>query len=277
MARKQARVSRAMLFTWFMLAGLIFLLAPRSLTNKFRFAFARIFYWPLSVGRNISLAARIKQPQFKETSNLRETQYQNYIANLEAQLIEERKKVELLSGLRNRRPLEGTNLMLTDVITASIDRLRSELTINCGQEDGLAKGQFVLADNSIIGTIWETSSRTARVKLFTDPASRTAVKIGKLNVERVMQGVGGDLAKIQLLQTEHKVKTDEVVYASKSAMLSGGLDAPMIIGRIADCKRDDKNPSLWDITVKPACDLQKLNSVAVIVTNPPNTSRVKPP
>jgi len=252
-----------MLFTWFMLAGLIFLFAPQSLTNKFQFAFTRIFRWPLSIGRNISLAARIQQPSNAPAN--KETQYQNYIADLEATLKQEHQKVEELSGLRNRLPLEGAKLMLADVITASIDRLHSELTINRGGDDGLAKGQFALADNSIIGTISETSSRTARVKLFTDPTSKIPVKIGKLNVERVMQGSGNDLAKIQLLQMEHKVKTGDVIYAGKKA---GFLDAPMIIGKVAQCKRDDQNPSLWDITVKPACDIERLTGVAVIIINP---------
>jgi len=264
MARKQVRVSRAMLFTWFMLAGLIFLFAPQNLTNKFQLAFTRTFRWPLSIGRNISLAARIQQPSNAPANN-KEAQYQNYIVNLEAKLKQEHQKVEELSGLRNRLPLEGAKLMLADVITSSIDRLHSELTINRGAEDGLAKGQFVLADNSIIGTISETSSRTARLKLFTDPTSKIAIKVGKLNVERVMQGNGNDSAKIQLLQMEHKVKVGDGIYASKKA---GSLDAPMIIGKVAQCKRDDQNPSLWDITVKPACDIERLTSVAVIIINP---------
>jgi len=42
----------------------------------------------------------------------------------------------------------------------------------------------------------------------------------------------------------------------------------MIIGKVAQCKRDDQNPSLWDITVKPACDIERLTSVAVIIINP---------
>ena len=264
MARKQVRVSKAMLFTWFMLAGLIFLFAPQSLTNKFHLAFTHIFRWPLSIGRNISLAARIQQPSNAPANN-KEAQYQNYIVNLEAKLKQEHQKVEELSGLRNRLPLEGAKLMLADVITSSIDRLHSELTINRGAEDGLAKGQFVLADNSIIGTISETSSRTARLKLFTDPTSKMAIKVGKLNVERVMQGNGNDSARIQLLQMEHKVKVGDGVYAGKKA---GFLDAPMIIGKVAECKRDDENPSLWDITVKPVCDVERLTSVAVIIINP---------
>lgn len=265
-----------MLFTWFMLAGLIFLFAPQSLTNKFQFAFAHIFRWPLSIGRNISLAARIQTPKTaggsREPSNNIEAQYQNYIANLEAQLKQERQKVEELSGLRNRMPLQGAKLMFADVITSSLDQLHSELTINRGTDDGLAKSQFVLADNSIIGTISDTSSRTARIKLFTDPTSRIAVKMEKLTVERVMQGDGNGSAKIRLLQTEHKVKVGDRIYTSRKA---GFLDAPMIIGKVAQCKRDDENPSLWDVTVKPVCDIERLTSVAVIVY-PLDVKRMNP-
>lgn len=253
-----------MLFIWFMLAGLIFLFAPQNLTNKFQFAFARLFRWPLSIGRNISLAARTRQP-FKESLNGKEAQYQNYIANLEAQLKQERQKVEELSGLRNRHPLEGVKLMLADVITSSIDRLHSELTINRGADDGLLKGQFVLADNSIIGTVSQTSSRTARVRLVTDPASKIPVRIGNLNVERILQGNGNDSANIGLLQIGHKLKIGDAIYAGKKP---GFLDAPVIVGKVTECKRDDKNPALWDVVVKPVCDMGKLTSVAVIIMNP---------
>ncbi|MHC4735435.1 MAG: hypothetical protein ACYTDW_13395, partial [Planctomycetota bacterium] len=51
-------LSRPMLFTWLMLTGLILLFAPQNLTNDLQFAFARIFRWPLTIGKNISLYAR---------------------------------------------------------------------------------------------------------------------------------------------------------------------------------------------------------------------------
>ena len=252
------------MFTWFMLAGFIFLFAPQNITNKFQFAFARTFRWPLSIGRNISLSART-HPLPSATLNRRESQYQNYIANLTKQLNQEHQKVEKLSGLRNRLPLEGAKLMLADVITASVGGLQNELIINRGQDDGLAKGQFVLGDNSIIGTISNVSSRTAQVKLVTDATSKTAVRIGKLNVDSIMQGCGNSSAKVRMLPVKHRVKTGDNVYAIKKP---GLLDVPIIVGRVARCKRDDENPLLWDIMVKPACGIERLNSVAVIIMNP---------
>ena len=264
MARKQIRVSRQMLFTWFTLAGFIFFFAPQNLTNKFQFAFAHIFRWPLSIGRSISLFAHTQQPLTDVVSRREYNKLQNHLANLTEQLYQEHQKVENLSGLRDRLPLKGAKLVHADVIRAFTDGLRSEFIINRGENDGLVQGQFVLGDDSIIGTISYVSSRTALVKLVTDSTSKIAVKIAELN--RVMQGSGSNSAKISLLSIKHKVKIGDVVYAGKKP---GLLDAPMIIGTVAHCKRDDKNPSLWDIKVKPACDIEKLNSVAVIIMNPP--------
>ena len=80
-----------------------------------------------------------------------------------------------------------------------------------------------------------------------------------------MQGKGNNCAKVQLLSIKHKVRTGNIVYASKKP---GFLDAAMIAGTVARCKRDDENPSVWDITVKPACDIETLSDVAVVVMNP---------
>ncbi len=272
MARKQGRIRtpkhntmrletipRGMLFTWFMLGGLIFFFTPQSLTNKFQFAFARIFHRPLSIGRTISLSART-QPQLADVvSRIKYEQLQNHLVNLAEELNQERQKVEELSGLRNRRPLDGAKLMLADVITASAEGF----IINRGQNDGLQKKQFVLGDNSIIGTISDISPRTARVELITETTSNIAAEIEELKT--VIQGDGKNSAKVQLVPTKHKIKIGDNVYACKKP---GFLDAPIIIGTVAKCRRDKENPLLWDITVKPACDIERLNKVAVIIMNP---------
>jgi rod shape-determining protein MreC len=256
-----------MLFTWFMLAGLIFLFAPQNLTNKFQFAFARIFSWPLSVGRNISLSARIQSARGGFADVVSRSKYdrlRNHLANITEWLAQERQKVEKLSGLHDRAVWKGVNFVLADVITAS-GSSHNRLIINRGKSDGLAKGQFVLGDYSIIGTISDVDSRTAQVKLFTDPTSRIAVKIEGLNIDRVMQGNGNHSAKVRHLTAKHKVKIGDVVYAAKKP---GFLDVPMIIGTVAQCKRGDANPLLWDMAVEPACNIERLNSVNVIIMNP---------
>jgi len=243
-----------------MLAGLILLFAPQNLTSKFQFAFARIFSWPLRVGRSFSLSAT--HSSLPNVSGNKA--YNNHIANLEKWLDRERRKVEYLSGLRQHYPLKNAKLMYANVTTAS-GSSQSDFFINCGTKHGLAKGQFVLADNSIIGTIYEVSSHSAQVKLITNPQSQMAVEIDRLNVRRVMRGNGNKSAKIEMVAAKHEIKTGSKVYAAPKV---GFLDDPIIVGEIMRCRRDDENPSLWDITVEPVCDIETLYHVAVIIMNP---------
>ena len=264
MMNKQIKVSNRMLFTWFMLAGFIFLFTPQKLTNKFQFAFTRIFRWPLSIGRSISLSTHAQQSLTDVVNRSKYNKLRNHLANVTQWLHQERQKVEKLSGLRDRAVWKGVNFVLADVITFS-DGPNDKLIINRGESDGLAKGQFVLGDYSIIGTISDVNPRTVQVKLVTGPGSKIAIRIAELNVGAILQGNGNSSAKVQWLSRKHKIKIGDVVCARKKP---GFLDIPMIIGTVVQCREDNENPLLWDITVKPACDIEKLNSVAVIVMNP---------
>ena len=262
MARKRIRVSRGRLFTWLALAGFIFLFAPQGLTGKFQTAFARIFRWPLSIGRSISLSASAPQLLTDVVSRREYNQLQNYLANVTEELNQERRKREKLADLRDRFGWDGFDFRLADVITAAVDG-RGELIIDRGKDDALAVGQFVLGDNSVIGTVWSVDGKTARVKLFTDPKSQLAVNIAGLKT--VMQGFGGNKAKLKMVPVKYKIKTGEAVCAAKKPDF---LDAPIIVGKVTACKRGDENPLLWDITVEPACNVEELSSVAVIILKP---------
>jgi len=261
---KQTKISTQMLFTWLMLGSLIIFFCPQKLTGKIQFAFARMFRWPLSAGRSISLFSSPSVQQSRDAFVQKEDQYQNYIANLEAELDQERKKVEKLAGLRERRPLEGAAMLLADIITFSADGMGG-LLINRGAQDGLVRELYVLSDNSVIGTVADVSARTAEVWLFTDPRSKMAVRIGTLDVDRIMKGNGDNSAGVQLFPINYKVKVGDIVYASKKA---GFLDVPVIVGRVAKCRRDDDNPLFWDIKVAPACDIRELSGLAVLIMNP---------
>lgn len=261
MARKQIKVTRRVLITWFMLAGLIFLFTPQKFTGKIQSGFADIFCWPLRIGRGVSLSART-QTSAQEAFRHKESLYQNHIINLRAQLEQARRELERLSGLRNRLPLEKVRLMPAGVITASLGQGHNEFIINRGKDDGLAAGQFVIGDNSIVGTLSEVWQRTARVKLITDTGFSAVVNVKGLEKTVLMHGGGADTAKIRLAQNQ--VGVGREVIAGKKA---GFLNTAMIIGKVEDCQRNTQNPLLWDITVEPACRIENLTDVAVMIVD----------
>lgn len=254
-----------MLLTWFILAGFIVLFSPQNLTNKCQLAFARMFRWPLSVGRSISLSATTKH-QSPDSFHGRETQYQNHIANLIAQRDQAYQQLEILTELKSRFDLEGAKLLPTGVTRASSNG-HNELIIDRGKDDGLEPGQFVLAYNSIIGVISSVEARGAWVKLITAQTSKIPVfiKTADTNINRIMTGSGNNSAKISMIETKHKINIGDFVYARR---MPGFLGAPIVIGKIAQCQVDARSPSLWDITVEPACDIKKLDYLDVIIMNP---------
>ncbi|HCO94301.1 MAG TPA: hypothetical protein DIU00_10170 [Phycisphaerales bacterium] len=265
MARKQTKVSRRMLFTWFMLTGLIFLFTPQTLTSKFQLAFVHVFRWPLSIGADLALTAQTRQT-LTDAPGRSETQYLNYIASLEETLDQQRRKFAKLYKLYNTYVWEGTDFALADVIPATVGGARNELTISCRKTNGLVKDHFVLGDECIIGTISDVFPQIskARVALVTDPASKIRVKIaGLAGLKYIMKGSGNNSAKVEMVKNE--VKVGQNVFALKKP---GFLDAPMIVGKVSECKRNQKYPALWDLTVVPACDVGQLEDVAVIIMNP---------
>lgn len=274
MARKSTRVSRRMLLTWFMLGGFIFLFAPQTITSRFHLAFARMFSLPLSLGRGISLATRASSSA--ETVSRREydklsaayNQQTNDLYNVTQQRDREYEKAAKLSGLLSVPDWKRMSFIIAHIVTDS-DRAKTEFIINRGRDDGLTKGQFVLGDKAIIGTISEVLATTAKTKLITAPTSRIPIKVIRLNGDKqisvadgMLQGAGDNTAKIPLIPVKTSIEIGDIVYARQQT----GLDVPIVVGKVTQCKKDNKNPLLWDITVKPLCDIEKLTDVAIIAS-----------
>ncbi len=271
MARKRIRITSRMLFAWFMLAGLILLFSPLAVTSRLQFAFARFFHRPLSAARHVPLSAKTELP-LKDDFSRKESQYQNYIANLEEELRQKNQAIQQLSGVRTRlRGLEGAKLVPADIIISPASGQRSEFIINRGKDDGVCKDMFVIGDNSVIGTISDLYPRTAKVRLFTDSASVAQVNMPDVEINMLMQGNGNNTAKIKMVPAKHQIKIGSPVMLRKKP---GYMDSAMIVGEVQQCKRDSKNPALWDITVKPSCDITKLNNVAVIIMNPQSSGNL---
>ncbi len=264
MAKKQSKISERVLFTCLILAGLIIFFVPQSLTNKLQFVFVRIFNKPLSICRNFTLAASNQQSLSNVVNQRQYLKLRNHLANNIQWLHQEHQNVEKLSGLRNRSVWKGVDFVLADIITAFTGISQNEFIINRGRDDGLAQGQFVFNDHSIIGIIADLDSRMARVQLLTDPRSKVAVKIGELDLKCIMQGNGDGSAGIQLVSRKHKIENGDIIYIQKTP---GFLDVPMIAGTVAQCKTDDENPLLWKIAVEPTSDIRDIKSVTVIVMN----------
>ncbi len=238
---------------------------PQNYSNRFQLVFAHVFRFPLGVVKNVPLSSITQEKHEETVSKKQYDELQNQYVALEQTLIQQRRELKRLSEL-NSYVGQNYDYILGDIITA--DSKHGELTIDCRGTTGLEKGQFVISrDYSIIGRITDIIPQlsTAKVKLITSQDSKIAVQIDGINKNLVMQGNGDNTAKISTVSREQEMKANQKVFALRQP---GFLDANMIVGAVSNWKSDDKQPLLWDITVRPSWEIEELGEVAVIIKKP---------
>jgi rod shape-determining protein MreC len=259
-----------MLFTWCLLGGLICMFAPVSLTSKLQLAYTYVFSWPLQAGHSLSVASATLSP-LREINGSTDTEgattehrrLVNHIANLEAQLKEAHREIEQLGRVSAVPQWERMRFQQADITLPGQNQ--DVLLINRGKQDGVAVGQYVMGDMSIIGVVSAVSPKTAKVKLITDPTSQIAVTLGEPEIDRFMKGEVGNVAKVPLVSALQPVPKGTKVYAKK---MPGLLDVPVIAGQVKQCRIDPEDSSVLDITVEPVCDIAGLTGVMVILSSP---------
>jgi cell shape-determining protein MreC len=270
MAKKQANRSKGMLFACGMLAGLTFLfLVPRHASGRLQLAYARAFRWPLAMTSGMvrvhtTAQVRTVSPQEHEKLLEENQQLRKGSANLQAQLQQAARQIERLTKLKAKPGLEHMQTIPAKVHT----QIQDELMISQGQDSGVAVGQYVLSltdarldDQCVVGVVSAVYAKGARVRLITHPDSHLQVTIAGLNVSKFLDGRGDGTARISLVPTSHTIRAGDVVYAQEKR---GALDVPVITAEVVQCRPDKDNPLMWDLTVRPVCELATLRDVVVL-------------
>jgi len=267
MARKKINVSKGTLFLALMIASAVVFLLPQKVTQRLNFLFIRTFSPVLDIGRSVKadpFSGMVSEKELLQLSknNKMWTAYYNLWADYKTL----HNRYEKLAQIRSGLPKPGPALVLATVIKATITEFGNELFINKGESDGLGIGQYVLGQDSIIGTVTQTSKTTARIRLITDSRHNIEIRIWRPGKDRYipgrMTGNGKGLCKIPLVSADYDVKVADIVYAAARV---GFLETPRVIGRVSEVKHDQDKPLLWDITVMPVHDMAKTAEVAVIV------------
>jgi len=267
MRKTRTRKAEFIPLVLFSTAALLLFCSPRSFTSKFQLAFIRVFKAPLRLCNKLSHP----KPKPENKANLfdpyKYVQLRNHLANNIQLLHEQRQRLEELNQVSSRYAWNGANFVPADVLTFFIDAQRADMIINRGREDGLNQGQFILGNYAVIGTIVQLDDRSAQVRLVTDPASKLAVSIGQSNIHTILEGIGNNQARINMLPTKFDVKIGDIIYVRKNP---GLLDASIIVGSVSECKKSQDNPLVWTIKVRPACNVNTLESVTVVVISEPS-------
>lgn len=135
-----------------------------------------------------------------------------------------------LRKLLNAVP-DGSTLFVTARVLADTSGAfaRSEL-VNAGEEEGVARGQTVVAAGGLVGRVVGVSSHAARVLLISDLNSRVPVLVGTQRLRAILAGDNSDQPKLLYLPPHADVSVGDPVVTSSEA---GVFPADIPVGVVA--------------------------------------------
>jgi len=156
-----------------------------------------------------------------------------------------------------------------NVVGKNFQLLRNAITIDVGDEEGVAANMPVITHAGLVGKIMVTSSRYAVAQTLFHTEMRTSAKVQRGRADGILVWEGGASLKLKNVAKTLDVQVgDEVVTSEYSSIFPPGIP----IGVVS--KTHEITGDLFQtIEVTPRADLYRLEEVFV-VTQVPDTSRV---
>lgn len=175
---------------------------------------------------------------------------------------EENDRLLGLLGLRDS--ITDYTSLAAKVIGYSSDSLYGTVEINKGTLNGVQKGNCVITNDGIVGTVTETGPNWATVSSLLNTDSAIGIRVSRTGKIGVVEGdaelARDGLCKMSFLDSNSSVIVGDMLETSGS----GGVYPPKLaVGKIKDISSDNVG-NLEYATVTPAVDFSKLYAVLVI-------------
>jgi rod shape-determining protein MreC len=133
------------------------------------------------------------------------------------------------------------------------------ISIDKGSDDGLTSDLAILTPEGVVGKILTVFPHNAQVLLLTDPASGVGVSLTQSRVQGILKGGNDGFCGLHYVMNEEVVNRGETVESS-------GLDQVYPKGLPVGTVVSVSEGSIYKtITVKPAVDLNRLETVLVLL------------
>ncbi|MFH1187020.1 MAG: rod shape-determining protein MreC [Candidatus Levyibacteriota bacterium] len=194
-------------------------------------------------------------------------------ASLIKMLVDQKKlkdqNAALLDQFQTTYP-KSLNLLAADVIGSPSFipgvSVPETLIVNKGEEDGVKKGDVIIAEDNLVGKIEKTAKSSSLISLITSDTSIFSVKLGiDKNIFGVINGQGaGEMILDNVLLSE-SLKKDDIVLTKGDVDLEGkGYPPDLIVGKIISVYKNSS--SLFQkADVISFLDFSKLTTVFIMI------------
>jgi len=149
------------------------------------------------------------------------------------------------------------------VIRRDLSGIMKTLMIDCGENDGIRKGQLAVVDVGVVGRVIETTWHAARVLILTDENSNIDALAQSTRTYGILQGTGKGSCYLKRVVKTETVNQGDIILTSG---LAGEGPKGLALGVVRSVEHN-KTSMFLDIEVVPFVDFRKLEEVLVITNN----------
>jgi rod shape-determining protein MreC len=205
-------------------------------------------------------------PHDVETLTTENTELQNQVSELQAELLEARQQLtetDILYALLDYARAQPENkYVAASVIGKDTSAFVQYLIVNQGSDDGIQKGMPVVTQQGLVGKIDAVTASAARVQLITDPDSIINVRLEEASTDGQVYGsVTGDIS-LEKIDPNIDLQQGDLILTSG---LGGSYPSDILIGQVLTPEQEE-NALFKSATVQPVVDFVNLRAV-LIITN----------
>ena len=180
------------------------------------------------------------------------------LQQLEALKLENKKLKKLLES---KYTTQENRFVLASVNAVNKSRLKKQISVNRGSDDGVKVGQAVLGAQGVIGQVVLTTPGSANVSLVSDPTQHVPVKSARSAIRGMAKGMAlnQELLTILFVERDADVKAGDLFLTSG---VGGKFPNGYPLGSVVEVGQQDYEPFL-QIQVRPLQSTQDLEFVII--------------
>lgn len=165
-----------------------------------------------------------------------------------------------LLDMTGQQQLKG---VVADVIGYDPSSWQRAVVLDRGAEDNIEQGMAVVSGSGLVGQVTSVGRRSSRVLLISDPLSGVDAMIQGNRARGIIEGGGDGNCIWKFVVREEEVHVGDRVISSG---LDGVYPRGLLIGVVTEVSsRPDS--MFHDIRVKPSVNMDKVESVMIVVPN----------
>jgi rod shape-determining protein MreC len=175
---------------------------------------------------------------------------------------------ERLRGLLQFKERTASEGMVAEIIGTDTSGEFNTLILNKGSAHGVKPGMQVVANEGLVGRIFQNSRYASRALLLIDHNSAIDVLVQRTRVRAILEGHSRDLCTLKYLSRTADVEVGDTIVTSG---FGGFFQKGLPVGRVVKIEKK-KYGVYQDALVKPGVDFNNIEEVIIISAGVPESA-----